>query len=628
MDIIPSSMRKTSIKIFLATLFVGLIFLVGGVGVVSASEHDDTQDTNNLTGLSCGIWGESELSDCLPIWTYYLVYKPASFLLLIAGKIFNYSLNLSIDKKYVSDPPFINASWIIIRDVSNMAFIFILLYTGIMTMLGKADWKGVVIKVIIIALLINFSLFFTKVVIDAGNILAVGIYSSMGSDPPTGTPRDLSAALVAAFEPQKFISAAGKVPAMDSIIVFIIAAIVNVAAAYALFMVALVFIGRLLAFWFLMIISPFAFISTTFPKGNKFQWWLDTLLAQAFVAPVFLFMLYLVMSVINSRILDSFLGASGTGLSDRLLMSVLVATLLVVALLKAKDLATSMAGDFGNLGAKIGAAAMGVAAGGAALTGAGAVAGLSAVGGLGKNADGTDKTGRFAAMARGVGTAGHMGRNLNFDVRNLPGGSHLGLGAGNKITSDSMQNSVATRIETLKEGMHANTPEARMAADTAKAKKKEDARVARAAARTPAGAAETARQAVEMHTARTTGHAAAVARVNQTAIDKRAKKAARVPELQNRITKINNSISALSTANNGNMGDALIADLKAKLRTEEANARVAEENAVRNPADGQAQVDSLRAKRNKESAEKDHKTATSATDDLEKLEKQLAETTA
>src|SRR4051812_35738977 len=67
----------------------------------------------------------------------------------------------------------INVTWTAVRDVANMLFIFALLYTAIMTIFGKGDYKRTILNLIIAALLINFSLFFTKVIIDAANLLSL-----------------------------------------------------------------------------------------------------------------------------------------------------------------------------------------------------------------------------------------------------------------------------------------------------------------------------------------------------------------------------------------------------------------------------------------------------------------------
>ncbi len=277
--------------------------------LLANQEQSSPQEEALLSAVkdACGL---SDLLACAAVLPYYYLYRPASILLIISGYMFDASLTLSIDKNFVNQP-FITESWTVIRDFSNMMFIFILLYTGIQTILGMGDWRKTVLHIVIIALLINFSLFFTKVVIDAGNILAVGIFQAIGTPKDAnasmlkqggGIPeRNLSESIVANFKPQKFLAKTGKVSGWNAAIVFIVAAIVNIAAAYVLFKVALLFIGRLLAFWFLMIISPFALISITLKgKMNIFEWWTSTLTSQAFVAPVFLFLLYLIMKVISA----------------------------------------------------------------------------------------------------------------------------------------------------------------------------------------------------------------------------------------------------------------------------------------------------------------------------------------
>ncbi|MGB2580586.1 MAG: hypothetical protein WBC83_02730, partial [Minisyncoccia bacterium] len=370
----PKSLPK-----IIASILLGIVFLLGGAGVASAAAPVlVTQDTI-LKGLKCGVNNpitDHTLTDCVPVFIYYVVYIPASWMLIGGAYVFDTMLMLSIDSKFVQQD-FIDTSWKVVRDFSNMAFIFVLLYTGISTMLGTPGWARTVRNVIIIALLINFSLFFTKVIIDAGNILAVGIYEAMGQ-PKTANDahvvagkssleeRDLSFRLAEKFEPQSFIRTTEVIPAMEATVVFIISAIVSVFAGYVFFKAALLFIGRLLAFWLLMIISPFAFISITFPKGNKFQGWLDMLVSQAFVAPVFLFLVYLIIQVINSGVLNGLIkdpvDASLKSFTfDKVLMPVIVATLIIMALKFALEFSEKMAGDLGKLGASMAGAVMGVA---------------------------------------------------------------------------------------------------------------------------------------------------------------------------------------------------------------------------------------------------------------------------
>jgi len=390
--------------------------------------EEQKQERALLSRLNCGISitdaGKDNLVDCIPKFVYYAIYKPTSYLLAGSGYILDVMLTLSIDSQFVNQT-FVADSWTVVRDFSNMLFIFILLYVGVQTILGMGDWRKTVLMVIVMALLINFSLFFTKVVIDAGNVLAVGIYSSMSTPKAPekqniisgGVPeRSISGSMAGAFAPQKFLKVSGDVMALDATIVFIIATIVSGFAAYVFFKAALIFVGRLIAFWFLMIVSPFAFISLALPgKANKFQGWLDLLLAQAFVAPVFLFMVYMIMKVISSGngILEGMIKqptATASFTFDKVLAPVIVATLIIIALQKALEYAESMADDFGKLGSGIMGSVMGIAAG--AATGGASLVGRAAGGRL---AQGLYERGTFAKMAtnpEGNAASRMVGRSL------------------------------------------------------------------------------------------------------------------------------------------------------------------------------------------------------------------------
>ncbi len=395
--------------LFVSILFGLILFFGGATGVSAIHEPGHTDQAVTTSGSSDGedvIYAQlncsplrGKFADCGAVVIYYVVYIPAFYALMGAGYFFDTALSLSIDnsKKMVT-PDFVGSSWTVVRDFSNMLFIFVLLYTGIMTMFGAADWRKVVLQVVIVALLINFSLFFTKVVIDAGNILAVGIKSSISPG------QSLSEGLAGAFQPQRFLLAPGKLPAGKSIIVFFVAAVVSGFAAYYFFKAALLFAGRLIAFWFLMIVSPFAFISITLPKANVFDKWLSTLLNQAFVAPVFLFFIYLIMQAISSGsgILENFMKPEEHWFKS-LLGPIIIATLLVLALKKSLDFAAGMAGEFGKAGSSFVSGALGVAAG-VAMGGTGLVG--RAVGG--RLAQRIQESGTFQKMATGENALGRF----------------------------------------------------------------------------------------------------------------------------------------------------------------------------------------------------------------------------
>ena len=109
-----------------------------------------------------------------------------SLLTGLAGGLLNgiiYYTIVKISDNYNNLTP-IQEAWKVIRDISNMAFIFVLLYASIKTILGQgSDTKKLIINVVVVAAVINFSMFFTRVIIDTSNIVALQFYSGVVKGP-------------------------------------------------------------------------------------------------------------------------------------------------------------------------------------------------------------------------------------------------------------------------------------------------------------------------------------------------------------------------------------------------------------------------------------------------------------
>ncbi|MBU4536668.1 hypothetical protein KJ603_01360, partial [Patescibacteria group bacterium] len=114
-------------------------------------------------------------------WMGELMLWISSQILAISGILFNVSLEYTLNFKYlVEQTGVVNIGWQVIRDFSNMLFIFVLLFLSIGTILGLSSYnvKNSIKNIILAALLINFSLFFTNVIIDVSNVAAVGFYNA------------------------------------------------------------------------------------------------------------------------------------------------------------------------------------------------------------------------------------------------------------------------------------------------------------------------------------------------------------------------------------------------------------------------------------------------------------------
>lgn len=359
---------------------------------------------------SCGVLGVGgTLGGCIAQGIYYLFFLPSSYLFALSGVFFDNTFAYSVnDSSYGS--AFVVQGWGLVRDFCNMFFIFVLLYISFKTILrigGSGKTKEMVINVIIIGLLINFSLFATQLIIDTSNILARVFYNSntikiTQSDAGTASNQiakadingviPLSAAIVNKINPQNLIMNADKVDAGDPagqssntnkngvttgtfILVTLLSIFMNVTGIFVFLSTGIIFISRVIGLWIAMIISPLAFFSYTIPAMRKIEmigWnrWLSETLKLAFLAPIFIFFLYLILKFLEKGL--GVIAASNTDSSLAFVIAIIIPfVFMMVLLLKAKDIANNLSGKIGQSitgaisavgGAAIGGAALGTAA--------------------------------------------------------------------------------------------------------------------------------------------------------------------------------------------------------------------------------------------------------------------------
>ncbi|MDD5356817.1 MAG: hypothetical protein PHS53_01565 [Candidatus Pacebacteria bacterium] len=157
----------------------------GTVNMNSGQAAQATADSNRLMGdVSCTWNSKFSLVACLNIaalWVGNLILSLAALFLFIVSILFDYIISGTVAGMggIIQRVGTIAVAWRAARDIANAFFIFILLYLAIATILDLGvETKKQVIRVIVMALLINFSLFFTSVMIDASNLIATGFYNA------------------------------------------------------------------------------------------------------------------------------------------------------------------------------------------------------------------------------------------------------------------------------------------------------------------------------------------------------------------------------------------------------------------------------------------------------------------
>lgn len=254
-----------------------------------------------------------------------LIIGAVGFLLWIAASMFDASITLFVlqmgelvtGTTGIGIGKSIDLVWAIVRDLVNLTFIFGLVYVGIKTILNAGtDTKKMLATIIISALLVNFSLFISKVVIDVSNIAAIEIYQQMGIAEEDRPPEYAAPSVASAFMAQmgivqlvatpgggstalstgRWLDTAGN---LDGYLVFVIGASIFILVAALVFAAGAILLSiRFGLLILLMMLSPVAFAASVFPvfAGWSKKWW-KTLLSQAFFAPAYLFMIYITLMV-------------------------------------------------------------------------------------------------------------------------------------------------------------------------------------------------------------------------------------------------------------------------------------------------------------------------------------------
>lgn len=245
------------------------------------------------------------------------------FLLSIVGLLFNFLIDYTIvdfASFYSIVSPGIEGGWSAFRDIANIAIIGAFVFVAISTILGVDQYGAnrFVAKLIIAAVLINFSLFLTKFTIDASNITARQFATSIDKNYITGESASIalndfggSTGIAGVFmEHMGVTSILGSYSSVDKIaqhksgggdVALLYGVVASTfffaTAAVLLYGVAYLFL-RAVALIVLLMLSAVAFASFAVPKSEKlWSMWLENLLKHVFFAPSLLIFLWATLYV-------------------------------------------------------------------------------------------------------------------------------------------------------------------------------------------------------------------------------------------------------------------------------------------------------------------------------------------
>ena len=260
--------------------------------VVAANTPNNT--TSAEDGDVCP--GISKLPDITWIACVLLVFlKFVGWILGVAVSLFAWIIDAE-KMRAIMVHPAIFKSWKIVRDFLNIGFILVLLFSAFSTIfqVDKYNYKKILLWLVIMALLVNFSYPITRFIIDASNVLMYTIMNNFFGAYAGDSQKILTQEMGGFDELRAIITDSGAKTGLPQLLASIVFVFI---LALTILSMAVLFLIRTIALTILIIFSPVAFIGSVIGKGG--QWW-DYLFKYALFGPIMVFMLAISINIMKA----------------------------------------------------------------------------------------------------------------------------------------------------------------------------------------------------------------------------------------------------------------------------------------------------------------------------------------
>lgn len=318
-----------------------------------------TGDLVTFDGGKCSLYNLSACAKQVVMFGMGIVNFILQWTFWLANQLFNISIKLNLTYfKDLANSSVITSIWATGRDVANIFFIFVMLYVAILTIVQSENGfrtKEMVVKIIITALLINFSIIIPKIIIDVGNSLAYVFYANMGTTDSFGTP-DIGSVIARGKGMNPAALLQGDIKNLgastttqtttddpewnNSLLRQVMTAVLFCILIYAFLVITFFFLARTVVLLFLIALSSLAFFSRVIGNGKYWDKWLSKLLSETFFAPFFLFLLYIALKMSANPIPLSENGIVGANLALGIMWYLIVCGLAFGSLFFSRSMAS------------------------------------------------------------------------------------------------------------------------------------------------------------------------------------------------------------------------------------------------------------------------------------------------
>jgi hypothetical protein len=285
----PNILNNRRIKpLFLVLVF----FVIAGFLFLSSAKATHAWSLADILGTL-----GKPFYDALVIAPLLLILGIVSFLMQASATLFAWIIEPG-NQTAVMGRPIIYLTWMMVRDLLNVGFILVLLFSAFATIfqVEKYNYKKLLFNIILMALLVNFSFPIARFIIDASNVLMYTLLNRMTFVGPavTGGANKAMGALAFGSQFSKMLDTESR----DA--TYLISAIIfGFILAITLLAIGVMFVIRMVALAILIIFSPIAFVGAILPDTASYsnKWW-HALFKYAFFGPIMVFMLYISSALI------------------------------------------------------------------------------------------------------------------------------------------------------------------------------------------------------------------------------------------------------------------------------------------------------------------------------------------
>lgn len=266
---------------------------------------------------------EQILGSMIAWFLYYIAFGLGGIMMLITKVM----LVIAVFNNFLGQPV-VKVGWTITRDLCNNFFIILMMILagGQVLHIPNYQWKSMLPKILIWAVLINFSMTFTGILIDVSQVIMLTFASPLATVQgyniiisAFGLPDAFS--LTAVLEKWKDgkgrISGGGNITIYDIVAALMFAVIVTIVSIVVIGCIVAILAYRLIMLMFLVILSPLYFFSKATSiagLGSIGNEWMGKLTNMLTVGPTMLFFLYLsfmIMASVNNLNYDSAKNSTG-----------------------------------------------------------------------------------------------------------------------------------------------------------------------------------------------------------------------------------------------------------------------------------------------------------------------------